>query len=59
MPTVMVIVMSIGLKNIWYGMVVVNLTLDKNQEIKEIQSKLNLLKSRKSRLLQEIMEMNQ
>ena len=55
----MVIVMSIGLKNIWYGMVVVNLTLDKNQEIKEIQSKLNLLKSRKSRLLQEIMEMNQ
>jgi hypothetical protein len=54
----MVIVVSIGLKNIWYGMVV-NLTLDKNQEIKEIESKLNLLKSRKSRLLEEIMEMNQ
>ncbi|MBT4327191.1 MAG: hypothetical protein HOD60_09860 [Candidatus Nitrosopelagicus sp.] len=51
--------MSIGLKNIWYGMVVVNPTLDKNQEIKEIESKLNLLKSRKCRLLQEIMEMNQ
>ena len=29
------------------------------QEIKEIESKLNLLKSRKSKLLREIMEMNQ
>jgi cell division protein FtsL len=40
-------------------MVSVKHFLETNQEIKEIESKLNSLKSRKSRLLQEIMEMNQ
>jgi hypothetical protein len=40
-------------------MIAIISTLDKNQEIKEIESKLNLLKSRKSKLLREIMEMNQ